>query len=424
MTLTILFGAFAVLLVIGIPIGVSMAAAGALVLLIGGQVSIVLLAQGYFASIDSFSLLAVPLFLLAGELMAVSGITVRLVDFSRAMMGHLRGGLAQASILTNMFMAAISGSALADLVAVGSIMMPTMKREGYSPRFTAAVTACAAMMAPIIPPSVILVVYGSITGVSIGALFLGGVIPGVIAGVALMVLTWVMAPGQGAVKSPRASGAERARASWRALPAAVMPVMIVGGITSGVFTPTEAGAFAVLYALVFGLITRRHTGRSVAHGMLNASLTASSALITLSGAAIFGWVLAREGIATVVLGAMLSITTDPSLALLILALFYFLIGTFMEPTPSLIIIIPLLQPIIAEYGYDPVHFGIFTVMMLVMGAVSPPVGILAMVAGKLAGIDYAESFRGMFPFVGAWIVAALFVAFNPWTVTLLPGLMR
>jgi len=424
MTLPILFAAFAVLLLMGLPVGVAMAASGAVAFLAMGNVSIVFIAQGYFNSIDSFALLAVPLFLLAGELMAVSGITIRLVDFSRAMMGHLRGGLAQATVLSNMFMAAISGSALADLVAIGSIMMPAMKKEGYKSRFVAAITSCAAMLGPIIPPSVILVVYGSITGVSIGALFLGGIIPGILAGAAMMALAWWRAPSEGAQSSPKASGRERLVSLRKALPAVAMPVIIVGGISSGAFTPTEAGAFAVVYALVFGLLMRRHTARSILEGMLSASLTSAAALMTLCGAAIFSWILAREGIAQAVMSSMLSVAPDPVLALFVLMAFFFLVGTFLEPTPAMIITVPLLQPLVANYGFDPVHFGIFTVMMLVLGAITPPVGILAMVAGKMAGISAAQAFAGLFPFVGVWLLVTVFVALNPWTVTLLPSLFN
>lgn len=423
MTLSLLFAIFAVLLLLGQPVAVAMAAAGAVVLVATTNVPLVLVAQSYVAAIDNFALLAVPLFLFAGELMATSGITERLVAFSRAMMGHMRGGLAQATVLSNMFMAAISGSALADLVAVGSVMMPTMRQEGYRPRFTAAVTACASMLAPIIPPSVILVVYGSITGVSIGALFVAGIIPGIIAGIAIMALVRLRAEGEGARVSPRATRPERLRSAGAVLPALVLPALIVGGIVSGVFTPTEAGASAVLYALIFGLLGRRHSSRSLAAGMLKAALTSGTALVTLCGAAVFGWILAREGIAQVVLAAMLSITENPQLALVVLVVFFFVIGTFLEATPALIVTVPLLQPIVDSYGYDPVHFGIFAVMNLVLGAISPPVGILAMVAAKMAGVSVAEAFFGLLPFVVAWLAAILFVAFNPWTATLLPGLL-
>ena len=195
MTISLMLGLFCIFMVLGLPIGYCMGLAAILAILYDGQLPVLILAQQFYEALDNFSLLAVPLFVLAGELMSVAGITERLVNMSRALIGHFRGGLAQANIMTNMFMGAISGSALADLTAIGSIMIPAMKREGYKPAFAVAVTACASMMAPIIPPSVIAVIYGSVTGVSVGALFLGGVFPGILAGVSMLVLAWYMAPG-------------------------------------------------------------------------------------------------------------------------------------------------------------------------------------------------------------------------------------
>jgi hypothetical protein len=247
---------FLVFMLLGMPIAYCMALAAILSVLVQDQLPVLILAQQFYDSLDNFSLLAVPLFVLAGELMSVAGITERLVNLSRALIGHFRGGLAQANILTNMFMGAISGSALADLTAIGSMMIPAMKREGYKPSFAVAVTACAAMMAPIIPPSIIAVIYGSVTGVSIGALFLGGVIPGVLAGVSMLLMAWWLAPRAGAHPSARATWRERGSSSLLAVPAIIMPVIIIGGILSGAFTPTEAGGIAAFYALLFGLFTR------------------------------------------------------------------------------------------------------------------------------------------------------------------------
>ena len=219
MTIVWMLSLFCLFMVVGMPVGYCMGLAAILAILIDGQLPVLILAQQFYEALDNFSLLAVPLFVLAGELMGVSGITERLVNMSRALIGHFRGGLAQANIMTNMFMGAISGSALADLTAIGSMMIPAMKREGYTPAFAVAVTACASMMAPIIPPSVIAVIYGSVTGVSIGALFLGGVFPGILAGLSMMVLAWWMAPGAGAHPSPRVDWATRGRATRRAIPA-------------------------------------------------------------------------------------------------------------------------------------------------------------------------------------------------------------
>ena len=419
-----MLGLFCVFMVLGMPVGYCMGLAAILAVLIDGQLPMLILAQQYYEALDNFSLLAVPLFVLAGELMSVAGITERLVNMSRALIGHFRGGLAQANIMTNMFMGAISGSALADLTAIGSIMIPAMKREGYKPAFAVAVTACASMMAPIIPPSVIAVIYGSVTGVSIGALFMGGVFPGILAGLSMLGLAWYMAPGAGAHPSPRATWAERGGAITRAAPAIVMPVIIIGGILSGAFTPTEAGAVAALYALLFGLVGGRHNFATLYRNFAAAAAMTAGALVTLAGAGLFSWVLSRAGVGQVTLQLMLSVTSDPKLAMLVLIAFFFLLGTFLEPVPALIIVVPIMAPLIAHLHYDPVHFGIVTIMLLVLGSVTPPVGVLAMVACKIAGIRYNQSLGMLLPFTLAWLAVILLVAFVPELVLWLPRMMQ
>jgi tripartite ATP-independent transporter DctM subunit len=424
MTISWMLGLFCIFMVLGMPIGYCMGLAATLVILIDGQLPALILAQQYYEALDNFSLLAVPLFVLAGELMSVAGITERLVNMSRALIGHVRGGLAQANIMTNMFMGAISGSALADLTAIGSIMIPAMKREGYKPAFAVAVTACAAMMAPIIPPSIIAVIYGSVTGVSIGALFLGGVFPGILAGLAMLALAWYLAPAAGARPSARSSWGQRASATGRAAPALLMPVIIIGGILSGVFTPTEAGAVAALYALLFGLLARRHSAGSLYRNFAAAAAMTAGALVTLAGAGLFSWVLSRAGVGQAALQLMLSITSDPQLAMLVLIVFFFLLGTFLEPVPALIIVVPIMGPLIGHLGYDPVHFGIVTIMLLVLGSVTPPVGVLAMVACRIAGIRYNEALAMLLPFTGAWLAVILLVAYVPELVLWLPRMMQ
>ena len=424
MTIAWMLALFFVLMGLGMPIGFCLGLAAIAKVFLDGQVPVLILAQQVYEALDNFSLLAIPLFVLAGELMGVAGITERLVNLSRALIGHFRGGLAQANILTNMFMGAISGSALADLTAIGSMMIPAMKREGYRPAFAVAVTACAAMMAPIIPPSIIAVIYGSVTGVSIGALFMGGVIPGILAGLAMLMLVWYMAPSVGAQPSPKASWGERGRVTLQALPAILMPLIIIGGILSGVFTPTEAGAVAALYALLFGLLRRQHSARSLYENFAAAAFTTSSALITLAGAGLFSWVLSRAGVGQAALQLMLSITSDPTLAMLVLILFFFLMGTFLEPVPALIIVVPIMAPLIAHLGYNPVHFGIVVIMLLVLGSVTPPVGILAMVACKIAGITYGQSLGMLLPFTLVWLAVILLVAFVPELVLWLPRMIQ
>jgi C4-dicarboxylate transporter DctM subunit len=323
-----------------------------------------------------------------------------------------------------MFMSALSGSGLADLAAIGSMMIPAMKREGYRPEFAAAVLACAAMMGPIIPPSIIAVIYGSVTGVSIGALFLGGAIPGVLAGLAMMVVTWYLAPRAGGQPTRRATVPEVRRATRQALPALLMPLIIIGGIMSGAFTPTEAGAVAALYAILFGLVTRRHTTSSLYANFASAASVTAGALITLGGAALFSWILSRAGVGAMALRALVAVTDSPALTIPIILVFFFLVGTFLEPVPALIIIVPVMTPIIQHLGFDPVHFGIIAIMMLVYGSVTPPVGILAMVACRIAGIEYSRSFGMLVPYSVAWLAVVLLVAYIPPLVLWLPSLMR
>jgi tripartite ATP-independent transporter DctM subunit len=424
MTVGLMLALFFAFMVLGMPIAYCMGFAAIIVILLDGQLPVLILAQQFYDSLDNFALLAVPLFILAGELMSVAGITERLVGMSKALIGHLRGGLAQANILTNMFMAAISGSALADLAAIGSMMIPAMKKEGYDPAFAVAVTACAAMMAPIIPPSIIAVIYGSVTGVSIGALFLGGAIPGVLAGLAMMAITWFLAPRAGARPLPRAPLAEVVTTTGRAVPAMVMPAIIIGGILSGAFTPTEAGSVAALYALLYGLVGRRHTPGSLYRNFASAAEVTASALVTLGGAALFSWVLSRAGVGQMTLELMLSITDNPKLAMTVLIVFFFLLGTFLEPVPALIIVVPIMGPLIKHLGYDPVHFGVVTIMLLVVGSVTPPVGVLAMVACRIAGISYNASLRMLFPYTAVWMAVIFLVAYVPELVLFLPRLMQ
>lgn len=424
MTVGLMLILFFVFMCLGMPIAYCMGFAAIIAILVDGQLPVLLLAQQFYDSLDNFALLAVPLFILAGELMSVAGITERLVGMSKALIGHLRGGLAQANILSNMCMASVSGSALADLAAIGSIMIPAMKKEGYKPAFAVAVTACAAMVAPIIPPSIVAVIYGSVTGVSIGALFLGGAVPGLIAGLAMMGITWFIAPYAGAKPLPRANGAEIVRATWTAIPALVMPAIIIGGILAGVFTPTEAGSVAALYALLYGLVARRHSAASLYRNFASAAEVTASALVTLGGAALFSWVLSRAGVGQAALELMLSITSDPKLAMAVLIVFFFLLGTFLEPVPALIIVVPIMGPMIKHLGYDPVHFGIVTIMLLVVGSVTPPVGVLAMVACRIAGISYSAALGMLLPYTLTWIAVVFLVAYVPELVLWLPRMMQ
>ncbi len=423
MMIFILFATFAVFLLVGLPLAFAMGLSAIAAIFLGSGQSLFIIPQRIYGSLDSFALLAVPLFILAGELMNSGGITERIVRFSRSAMGHFKGGLAQANILSNMFMAALSGSSLADLSAIGSMMIPAMAREGYKKSFAVAVTSCAALMAPIIPPSVIAVIYGSITGISIGALFLAGAIPGIMAGLGIMILTRVMASQSGAKAMPRESWSQFGSTGLSALPAMAVPVIIVGGILSGIFTPTEAGAVAVAYALVFGIMTRKHNAGGLYSLIISAGVTTSSALLTLAGASLFSYVLVASGFAQATLDLLVATTDTPWQAMLLVFLILVVLGMFVETVSALILVTPILIPIVGHYGFNEIQFGIFTLMTLVMGGLTPPVGILAMVACRIAGIEYGKTFGMLTPFIVWWAVATLLVGFVPALTTWLPSMV-
>lgn len=423
MMIATLFVLFALFLVLGLPLAFAMGLSAIGAIVMGGNQSMLIVPQRIVASLDSFALLAVPLFIMAGALMNSGGITERIVRFSRSAIGHFKGGLAQANVLSNMFMAALSGSSLADLSAIGSMMIPAMTREGYRKAYSVAITACAALMAPIIPPSIIAVIYGSMTGISIGSLFLAGALPGIMAGIGIMVLARLLADRGGARAMPRESWPDFGRAAGSAMPALAVPVIIVGGILSGVFTPTEAGAVAVAYALMFGVLTRRHSTRGIYGLLIEAGVTTAAALITLAGAALFSYVLVATGFAQAVLGVLVAITDDPRLAILLIFVTLVILGMFVETVSALILVVPILMPVVGFYGFDGIQFGIFTLMALVLGGLTPPVGILAMVACRIAGIEYSKTFGMLLPFVLWWAVATLLVAYVPFLTTWLPSLV-
>ncbi len=413
---------FVVFLVIGAPLAFAMGLSATLALLQQGQVPLVILPTAWYNSLDSFSLLAVPLFVFAGALMNVVGIAERIIGFTMSLLGHVKGGLAQANILTNSFMAAISGSTAADVAAVGSIMIPAMTKRGYKPEFGVAVTSCASMLASVFPPSIFMVIYASLTGISTSRLFLAGVIPGLLGAAGMMAISYFVAERWGGVVMPRAPMRTRLRRLWEAVPAIVMPVIILGGIFSGIFTPTEAGAVAVLYGLLIGIAYRRIRLHNLYHVVLEAAVLTGGALVILGGAALFSFVLVRGGAAEALLGGLLAISHNPSVVRLIILMFLFLLGLVVEPVPGLILCIPILEPVIKAMHFDPFQFGVAVIMMLILGAVHPPVGMLGMIASRIAGVPFMRTISATVPFMAVWIVLILLVAFVPALTTWLPYL--
>ncbi len=424
MTLAVLVGAFSVFLVIGVPIGYAMGLSAVLALGLQGEVPLVLLPQQYFTGIDSFQLLAVPLFILMGDLMKVSGLSERIIDLCRCLVGHMRAGLAQVNVLTNFLMGSVSGSALADTAAIGSILIPSMIRDGYRRDFSAVVTASASFLAPLVPPGIAAIIYGSLAGVSIGKLFLAGIVPAVIIAAVLMAVNWLFAGWAGGKRGPRASREELITALGRAWPALLLPLIFITGLRAGVFTVTEAAGIGVLYALVYSLLVARRSFRDYYEMVIRSARITASAFVVIGGAGLFGWVLTREGVGMLIAQTLASATSSPVAVMLMLVAVLTLVGTFLEIIPAMILCIPIMQPIVKLMHFDPVHFGTVVIMTLLIGSLTPPVGLVAMLACRIAGIDYNRAMAPILSYTALLTAITVLVALCPALIMWVPAMMK
>ncbi len=421
--LAILLICFLVLLVLGAPIAIGMCLASFAALL-GGEMSIPLsvVPQRMFVTIDSFSMMAIPLFILAGELMNSAGITKRIVRFCSTLVGHIRGGLAHVNILASMVFAGISGAAAADSASLGSMLIPAMVEDGYDADFAVAVTATSSTIGPIIPPSIMMIIYGSMTGLSIGALFMGGIIPGILVGLALMLTAYVISRKRGYKADTKKSIKEIFSAFKSSLVALIMPIIVLGGILSGVFTATEAGCIAVFYALIAGIIMKEIKFKEFFRICFSAATTTASTMIVLASAQALGWILARAQFPQMVVGSLLSVSDNGTVIFLLILVFLFILGFFMDGTAAMIILIPVFLPVVAQYGWDPIHFAVCIIMMLLVGAVTPPVGVLLFICCDIAKISIAKAAKAVYPFVFAEIAVILLCVFIPGIITFIPNL--
>lgn len=379
---------FMVLLVIGVPIAFSIGLA-VLAVLVYSDLTVLVFVQRIANAADNFALLAIPLFILAGELMNRGGMTLRLVDFAQAVIGHIRGGLGHSCVLASLIFANVSGSAVADTTAVGSVMVPAMKNKGYNPRFVASLQASAGLLAPIIPPSILLILYGSIINVSIGGLFLAAVVPGLLIAAGLMVMVFILtAPRfQPDIQRERFAGMARIRETGlRSIPALGMPVIIIGGIVGGIFTATEAGAVAVVYAFCVGkFLYRSFSFAEVPSILLAAGSLTVMVMSIIVFAAVFGWLLAILGVPALIIDFMTTLTENPYVFLVLTILFVLVLGTVMEVLAIATIFGPLLNTLAIYYGFDPIFFGVIIAITMQLGGITPPVGILLNITCAMAG---------------------------------------
>ena len=423
--ISIVIGAFFVFLVMGIPITFVLGLTATLAFLIRQDlIFLSLIPQRMFSGLSIFTIMAIPFFFLAAELMSKSRITDDLVRFADALVGRLKGGLAQVNILASAFFAGISGSAIADVAGLGSIEIKAMTKAGYPKPFSAALTVASSLIGPMIPPSIIMVLYGSIMQVSIAAMFLGGLLPGLLLALMLMAMVHFMADRHGFPRrEEKLSRQEFMQATRNALLALFMPGIILGGILGGIFTPTEAAAVAVLYAFLIGTFVKRTLRLAdLAPILLKVAVMTSVVFMVLATANILAWIIGLERLPEAIAKVLLHITENPYLLLLLVNGLLILVGMFMDIGAAVIVLAPILGPVMVSQGVDPVHFGIVMSLNLVIGLSTPPVGPCLFVAASITGLRIETISRAMLPFYSLQVAFLLVVTYFPALTLWLPRL--
>ncbi|MCT4576479.1 TRAP transporter large permease [Donghicola sp.] len=412
------------LLILGLPVAYTMLVSSALYILMAGlpEVQLTLRASG---GIESFSLLAIPMFLLAGNLMNGLGVTERIFNFAGVLVRHITGGLGHVNVLASIIFAGMSGSSVADAGGLGAVEIKAMEKAGYSRKFSSAITAASATMGPIIPPSITLVVYGFLAEESVGRLFLGGALPGLLVGFALMVMVYILVKTgrEDAPKLPRATLSEVNTAFWRALPALLAPVILLGGILAGIFTPTEASVVVVLYILLIGSIALGFNIRSIWEAILGTVRTSASTLFIIAVSAVFGWIISIQRLPVELVSLMEGLFVSKAAAIAVVIAILLIVGMFMEVLAALVLLVPTLLAIATTFNIDTVHLGVTVVVTMMIGTITPPVGLVLYTVMSVAGIKMGELTRALLPFYLTLVIVALLVAFVPQITMFLPDLL-
>ncbi|MCU9594504.1 TRAP transporter large permease [Caldibacillus thermolactis] len=381
--------------------------------------------QRLFSGLESYGLLAIPMFMLAGELMNSGGITSRLVNFSKTMVGHFRGGLAYVNVVSNVLLASIIGSATAQIAMMSKIMVPSMEKEGYSKEFATATTASAGILGPIIPPSMMFIIYGVTSGTSIGDMFLGGVFPGILITFLFIVLIGYFGTKHQWPTLTRSTVSQMFKSFISVIPALLVPIIIIVGILTGIFTATEAASIACIIALfVGGFLYKEIKLKSIPRILINTAITTATITMLIAMANIFGWVLAFERIPQQIATWMTSLTDNALIFLIIVNIFLLIVGMFLDGIAALIILVPIFMPLIINYNIDPVHFGVIICINLTIGLLTPPVGTGLFIASSLTNIKLERLVRAIWPFLLASIVALFIISYAPQIVTWLPSIFN
>ncbi|NWF91845.1 MAG: TRAP transporter large permease [Syntrophaceae bacterium] len=425
MVLTVILVVFAICIVLSVPIAFSLGISAFTSLLSWGRIPLKLVVQRMFTGVDSFPLMAIPFFMLAGELMNTGGILRGLFRFSDALVGHIRGGLGHVNVVASMFFAGITGSAVADTAALGPMEIGMMKEAGYDVDYSAAITAASATVGPIIPPSIPMVIYAVAAGnVSIAGLFLSGAIPGILIGIGLMAYNYITSLRRNYPRRTTPIGLRGFILIFmRAIPVLMMPIIILGGILSGIFTPTEASAIAVGYAFLVGFFVIRQLDlKGLFQALLRAGISTGVVLFVVATANIFSWILATQQVPQLVSGFLLSISDNPLVFLLLVNIFLLFVGCFMDTAAALIILVPIFAPIASQLGIHPLHFGLIFSLNLIIGLATPPVGLCLFVVCGIGKISLERVSKAIWPFILIEVGVLFLVTYVPAIPMALPKL--
>jgi tripartite ATP-independent transporter DctM subunit len=427
MMLLLLIGVLLLLIFLGMEIPWAIGVACFVYLIVSAMMGIdipfVLIAVQMLAGVDSFSLLAIPLFMFAAELMSESGVTRRLVRMAQAFIGHIRGGLANVAVVTNFFLAGISGSAIADAAATGRVLLPEMQKKNYPLPYAAAVVCASSTVGPIIPPSIAFVLLGSIVNLSVGQLFLAGVLPGVLMSSSMFLLTWWIARQRNFPVEAVVPWRERLAALFAAALPLAAPIIIVRSITVGIATPTEAAAILCVYVILIAVVAFRSIGFiGIAHCAGRAAMITAVIMVTVGTAQMFSWLSVYEQFGEMLTTAMLAISGDVNVLLLMLIVILLILGTFMEPLPLMLVMAPVVFPVFMSLGMDPIHLGAVFVITTVLGLITPPVGLVLSVVGVIAQMDPMRIVRELLPYLGVLLLVLMAIAFFPPLTLWLPRL--
>ena len=422
-----ILGVFFILLIMGVPVAFDVGIASVIYLFSQGE-DLIVLTQRVFAGGDSFTLMAIPLFIFAGEIMNACGVTRRIVGFANELVGFIPGGLAHVNIFASMIFAGVSGSTSADVASIGGMLIGSMNEAGFDLSYATAVTAASATIGSIIPPSILMVLYSSITGISVGKLFMAGVVPGILIGITQMIYAFIKAKSNPDMydgnNKLKFNGKRCLKAFINAVPALIMPLIIIGGILSGVFTATEAGAIAGLYGLLIGVfLYKEFTFQGAIHTIISSAKTSGMTMLIVSGATAFGYCLAIEKFPNQVSKLITGVSSNPNVLMLLMILAMTVIGMFMDTTSAAIIMVPIFFPIAEAAGINGIHFGMVMVLTFVLGGITPPVGVTLYIAVAVAKLKLGQLLKEMWPFILLFVAVMMLVAYVPMVCLFLPNLI-